>query len=177
MSIPGFKYFFSFSLSVILMLSASAQSNDSLLHHMSGKWENAKAYALKLAELMPEELYDYRPVAEVMSFREQLVHIAGNMHWLSSSYLFVKKETGSLANSNMRKTALIKYVEHAYNQAAVGHFNLNQHQLKERVPFFAGPITRQQILLLMHDHQTHHVGQLIIYLRLNGIKPVDYVGW
>lgn len=41
----------------------------------------------------------------------------------------------------------------------------------------AGPLTRRQILILMHDHQAHHIGQLIVYLRLKGIKPPGYVGW
>jgi uncharacterized damage-inducible protein DinB len=30
---------------------------------------------------------------------------------------------------------------------------------------------------LMHDHHTHHRGQIIVYLRLNGLKPPKYVGW
>ncbi|MEM6517680.1 MAG: DinB family protein, partial [Bacteroidota bacterium] len=27
------------------------------------------------------------------------------------------------------------------------------------------------------DHVTHHRGQATIYLRMNGIKPPDYIGW
>jgi len=54
---------------------------------------------------------------------------------------------------------------------------MNAGQLDEKVKFFAGPMTRRQILILMHDHQTHHLGQLIVYLRLKGIKPPDYIGW
>jgi uncharacterized damage-inducible protein DinB len=54
---------------------------------------------------------------------------------------------------------------------------MNTGQMDEKVKFFAGPITRRQILILMHDHQTHHLGQLIVYLRLKGIKPPDYIGW
>jgi len=50
-------------------------------------------------------------------------------------------------------------------------------QLDRQVKFFAGPMTIRQILLLLHDHQSHHLGQVIVYLRLKGIKPPDYVGW
>jgi len=31
--------------------------------------------------------------------------------------------------------------------------------------------------VLLNDHQTHHRGQLVVYLRLNGIKPPAYIGW
>jgi uncharacterized damage-inducible protein DinB len=63
------------------------------------------------------------------------------------------------------------------NSKAAAFFIINEKQLDEIVPFFAGPKARRQILILMHDHQSHHVGQLIVYLRLNGIKPPAYVGW
>lgn len=60
---------------------------------LARKWNNAKVYALQLAAQMPEEAFEYKPTPEVMSFKEQLLHIAGNMQWLSSSFLFVEKET------------------------------------------------------------------------------------
>ena len=50
-------------------------------------------------------------------------------------------------------------------------------QLEEKVEFFAGPMNKRQILTLLNDHQTHHCGQLIVYLRLKGVKPPDYRGW
>ncbi len=31
-----------------------------------------------------------------------------------------------------------------------------------------------EVLMLAWDHTTHHRGQLIVYLRLKGIKPTDY---
>ncbi|MGX5688737.1 DinB family protein [Arcticibacter tournemirensis] len=48
--------------------------------------------------------------------------------------------------------------------------NVTDDQLDEQVKFFAGPMTRRQILILMHDHKTHHLGQLIVYLRLKWNK-------
>ncbi len=82
-----------FIISFVLLLfygpvKSKAQTNDSLLTQLTRKWVNAKSYALKMGELMPEEFYDFRPVPEEMSFREQLLHIAQNMKWLSSSFLF-----------------------------------------------------------------------------------------
>ncbi len=154
----------------------SAQVNDSLLIQLARKWSHAREYTLKMAELMPEEYFDFKPVPEEMSFKEQLLHIAQNMEWLSTSYLFVKKITSKDAEAK-DKAAVIKILSDAYDMGANAHKNLTSKQLDETVPFFAGPMTRRQILILMHDHQTHHAGQLIVYLRLKGIKPPDYVGW
>ncbi len=160
------------SFSVVL----HAQSNDSLQVQLSRKWENAKAYTLKMADLMPAENYDFRAAAHVMSFKEQLLHIRDNMKWLSSAFLFSQGNKQVSDTATMGKEAIIKVLSHAYDEALTAH-HLNEKQLNEPVPFFAGPMTRRQMLILMHDHQTHHVGQLIVYLRLKGIKPPAYVGW
>jgi uncharacterized damage-inducible protein DinB len=158
-------------------IKLSAQTcNDSLLAQLNRKWTNAKEYALKMAELMPEKYYDFRPVPEEMSFRQQLLHIAENIEWLSSSYLFVE-EKNEIDTAVKSKAAVIKILSDAYDMGAAAHHNLSGKQLDEVVKFFAGPMTRRQILILMHDHQTHHLGQLIVYVRLKGIKPPDYVGW
>ena len=161
------------SFSVVL----HAQSNDSLQVQLSRKWENAKTYTLKMADLMPAENYDFRAVAEVMSFKEQLLHIADNMKWLSSAFLFSQGNKQGADTAKMDKATVMKYISDAYDQGLSVHHMLSQKQLDEVVPFFAGPMTRRQILILMHDHQTHHVGQMIVYLRLKGIKPPAYVGW
>ena len=112
-----------------------------------------------------------------MSFKEQLLHIANNMKWLSAAYLFSQGSKQVSDTATMDKAAVIKVLFNAYDQALSVHHKFSQEQLNEVVPFFAGPMTRRQILILMHDHQTHHVGQLIVYLRLKGIKPPAYVGW
>jgi uncharacterized damage-inducible protein DinB len=134
-------------------------------------------YTLQLAAQMPEEASEYKPTPEVMSFKEQLLHIAGNMQWLSSSFLFVEKGTIKFDTTGLGKEAMLQYISAAYDKAHHAHYNLTEKQLNEVVSFFAGPMTRRQILVLMHDHQTHHAGQLIMYLRMNSIKRVNYVGW
>ena len=48
---------------------------------------NAMDYTTLVAELMPENKYDFRPTKEEMSFGEQIMHMAGNLYWLSSSYV------------------------------------------------------------------------------------------
>ncbi len=161
----------------VLPLFGKAQTNDSLLNQLAEKWRNAKTYTLKIAELMPEEKYDFKPVSSEMSFGEQLIHIANNMNWLSSAYLFGTKLNDTSNAAHLTKNQIIKMLSISYDSTLVDHYRLSSKQLDEKVSFFAGEMSRRQILILMHDHQTHHVGQLIVYLRLNGIKPPDYIGW
>jgi uncharacterized damage-inducible protein DinB len=156
---------------------ATAQGKDSLLTQLERKWSNSKTYTLAIAKLMPEAFYNFKPVSEEMSFREQLLHIAKNMQWLSSSYLLSTEKIQIIDTASTNKASVIKVLSEAYDMAKAAHQKFPLNQLDEAVSFFAGPMTRRQIFILLHDHQTHHVGQIIVYLRLKGIKPPSYVGW
>ena len=171
------KRIFTLMIFLSAICTVKAQSEDSLQVQLARKWVNSKTYALKLAALMPEEDYNFKPSPEEMSFGEQLMHIANNINWLSSSYLLVDTPVKTAELSKLSKAAILIRLADAYDRGLKAHMKINAVQLNENVKFFAGPMTRRQILLLMHDHQTHHLGQLIVYLRLKGIKPPDYIGW
>lgn len=171
------KRIFILMIFLTAVFTVKAQSADSLQVQLARKWVNSKAYALKLAALMPEDGYDFKASPEEMSFREQLLHIADNINWLSSSYLLVEGPAKNTSGGKLTKEDVLKKLGDAYDLGLKAHMKMNVGQLDEKIKFFAGPMTRRQILILMHDHQTHHLGQLIVYLRLKGIKPPDYIGW
>lgn len=171
------KSLFLLLLLLTLIIRSNAQTDDSLLNQLSRKLQNAKSYTLKIATLMPEDGYNFKPVPDEMTFGKQLLHIAQNMNWLTSSYLNGSKQNNKLNNTPVSKQEILNTITEAYDTAIAVHSRLKTQQLDEIVPFFAGPLARRQILILLHDHQAHHVGQLIVYLRLKGIKPPDYVGW
>ncbi|MET3114201.1 putative damage-inducible protein DinB [Pedobacter sp. CG_S7] len=171
------KRIFAILICLCTVHGANAQSTDSLQTQLARKWVNSKIYALNFAALMPEHAYDFKASPEEMTFGEQLLHIADNMNWLSSSYLLIDTVQKREKTAKLSKAEIINIVSDAYDHGLRGHLKMNKDQLDEKVKFFAGPMTRRQLLILMHDHQTHHLGQLIVYLRLKGIKPPDYVGW
>jgi uncharacterized damage-inducible protein DinB len=141
------------------------------------KWQNGLKYTEDVMNTLPDSLWNFKPVKEEMSFREQVLHITQNMYWLSSTYLNgenVGLKIKDEGQSNQEIKA--QYLEIGKYTLGVIR-NLKENELTERVPFFAGNLTRWQIFELMHDHHTHHRGQIIVYLRLNGFKPPKYVGW
>src|SRR6188508_548972 len=164
-------------LSILLFSALTLQGQESLLEDYKFKWKNATEYTLVFARAMPEEEYSFKPAPEEMTFGEQLKHIAGNMVWLSSSYLNGAKTTLDPMNAGTSKKEIIAILEKSFAYAAVTVDHLNEKMLSQNVNFTAGIMTKRRILLLMTDHVTHHRGQLVVYMRLNGIKPPDYVGW
>ena len=142
------------------------------------KLKNAKEYTLKVASLMPSECYSFQPSVDEMSFGKQLLHISENMGWLTSTYL--KSERNPVGKATMKlsqKDSIIAVVNETYDYALQVLEDFPPNQLDDTVSFFAGTLNKLQIINLLSDHQTHHRAQLLVYLRMKGIKPPAYVGW
>jgi uncharacterized damage-inducible protein DinB len=165
-----------FLLLFCLLASQLSSQTHRITEHLE-KWENAQAYTLEVIGLIPDSGYSYQPTADQMTAEEQILHLLKNMNWLVGSYLQGTEtvfDFSSGGNNRTQLTSLAKTIFHNANQALE---QLPEASWDEKVDFFAGPKTRSQIIQLVDDHHTHHRAQLIIYLRLLGIKPPRYVGW
>jgi hypothetical protein len=79
-----------FILTILLFsvpIAGIAQTNQMLIESHMIKFKNAKTYTLSIAEKLNEDKFDFKPVKEEMSFKEQLIHIGENIYWLSSTYI------------------------------------------------------------------------------------------
>lgn len=166
-------------ISALCTICCYAQNDGSLFMKSAiQKLQNGRDYTLKVAALMPAGKYGYKPSPEEMSFGAQLLHLCSNMGWLCSSYLGTEKNPVTADDAKLQTKEEIESVlkkTYAFAISTLEHFDKNK--LAEPVKLFAGPMTRLQIINLLNDHQTHHRAQMLVYLRLNGIKPPDYVGW
>lgn len=165
-----------FVLTIIISASMNAQQETAKGAWLE-KWENSKNYLIAVAEAMPEANYDFKPTERQMSFKEQLIHIKGNMDWLSNTYF---TEDGFERTENelpKTKTETIALITEAFDKAKFIIEKTPDNTLEETVKFFAGPKSKIQILNLLQDHVTHHRGQLLVYLNLNDVEPPKFVGW
>lgn len=162
----------------------SISSQNTFTSDALSKWKGMKSYTLKVAEAMPEDKYNYKPVADVRVFADQLVHMANNIYKLSAMFLRDSKPPVNLklmaekvSKGSFTKAEIITYVTNAFDYGAESMKLLDATQLEEEISFWGGIATKRKIVLLLHDHQTHHRAQMIMYLRLNDITPPSYIGW
>lgn len=156
------------------------QNNELFINSHVEKLNNAKTYTLTLANKLVEEKYNFKPVNEEMSFKEQLVHIGENIFWLSSTY--IKEEPNpskvkKINSSEMNKEQVIQFLSDAYDYGLKAIGELDEKSMSKEFNWNGGKLNKYQFLNLVQDHQSHHVGQLIVYLRLNAIEPPKYIGW
>lgn len=140
----------------------------------------ARDYTVECALAMPEARYGYRPVPDVRTFGQHMVHVAESVRGLYE--VFVESKTG-LGNpvSEAGKEVVRSRAEvvsqlrqsFQYVEAAVG--KLSEFELGQRIGFLGSrQLARWRVLDFILDHTTHHRAQTIVYLRMNGIQPPTY---
>lgn len=165
-------------LAVITFLNVPMASGQSYLIEIQKKWSNSAAYLQEMAEALPDSRYNFKPTTEEMTFSEQLVHIAQNMIHLSQNQLGYKTiEPPIVPDQKSTPSDVRQFLKSAFVFAGKAIAQETKESLNTETSFFAGPKSHRQIINLMNDHVTHHRGQLIVYLRLNGVTPGKYVGW
>ena len=164
-------------LLISILFSLNSFSQNDTIDAFLEKLQNSKTYLVEIAKAMPEEKYAFKPTEREMSFGEQLLHIKGNIDWLSTSYFTDENFDKTKDEKKYSKEEIIVMLEKSFDTSLEIIKNTNPESLNEKVDFFAGPKTKLQILNLIQDHITHHRGQLIVYLNLNKIVPPKYVGW
>ncbi|WP_339709411.1 DinB family protein [uncultured Kriegella sp.] len=171
-------------LTSILLFSAIAsplfaQGNDFIKEYLE-RLENSKKYLILVAETMPEDKYDFKATPGAMSFAENLMHIGWAMDWHSQSLMGGRKARDwntdtELKVDNKSKKEMIETIDRTFDAAIAFISNFDTNKLKERLDYFGADRTKRQVLLLLADHITHHRGQMLVYMRLNGLKPPRYV--
>ncbi len=159
--------------------SSFAQQDDFIKEYLE-RLENSKKYLILVAETMPEENYIYKPTPESMSFAEHLMHIGWAMDWHSQSLMGGRKARDWNTDTELKidsksKKEMISTIERTFDKTSqfISKFDINR--LQERLDYFGSNRTKKQVLLLLADHITHHRAQMLVYMRLNGLKPPRYV--
>jgi uncharacterized damage-inducible protein DinB len=134
-------------------------------------WKTAGTYTIAIAEQMPAEFYGFKPVPEEMSFAEQLVHIAE-----ANGYFFtaITGDKGPQKPAVLDKENVLKFLHASFDWTNAELARVTDEQMHKSYPMEDQQMTGHEALMLAWDHTTHHRGQLIVYLRLKGIKPTDY---
>jgi uncharacterized damage-inducible protein DinB len=169
---PLFLFLFLlFSINSVL----ASGGDDSLKAQMVKDWQRAKNYTRAYLETMPANKYSYRPVDNIRSFAEQMLHLAqGNVFLMSNGSgtprIFPNRnlEKSTTAQS---KDSVMYFVMASYDYCIDAVKNADPSKMDELVKGGPYPETRRAWMLKAFEHQTHHRGQATIYIRLQGIRP------
>ncbi len=141
-------------------------------------WKSVEEDFTSLAQAMPDDKWNFKPsqgaFSNVRTFAEQVKHVAcGNEAWakkLRGEQPPDRCDTGG-PNPAKTKTEILAYLRDTVRMmdAGVAATNMDNLMSPLRGPY-AGD-NRLEVLNAALWHVSDHYGQLVVYLRMNGIVP------
>jgi uncharacterized damage-inducible protein DinB len=134
---------------------------------------NMQDKIMNSADEMPESKYSYRPTKEVRSFAEILIHVADISYILCSN---VKGEaTPGTAAAKGSKAEIKAYLKGAFDYCDGVYSGFTDARLNDPADFWGVKTNKMFVLTQVANHDALHYGNLVTYLRLNGLVPSG--GW
>jgi len=176
---------------LLLGILASAQANNSagkpkeerrtVVQVLDSTITNLESEFVPAADAMPEDKYDFAPTGGefkgVRTFAQQVKHVAAVNYEIGAALLEQKSPVdlnGEAGPANVTsKSDILKYLKESfeYVHKAVATINETNFVGTVRSPFGEGKVSRLGLASSISWHGYDHYGQMVVYLRMNGIVP------
>jgi uncharacterized damage-inducible protein DinB len=151
--------------------SSSLCAEDNIVGPLRTQWGLTKDMVLNLAESIPEAKYDYKPTPEVRTFREQLTHIVSeNMNYVSMAAGDPPPDRPKLEALRGREE-ILKALRDSYAYGEKTLAALTDEKAIEKVNMRGQMVLRWYPVLYDIQDNMDHYGNLVVYVRLNGMVP------
>ena len=142
---------------------------------------NTEEEFVPAAEAMPEAKFSFVPTEGefkgVRTFAQQIKHVAAVNYEVGAAILEEKPpidlngEAGPASITS--KADIIKFLKDSFAYVHKAVATINDTNLTETVrsPFGEGKVTRLGLATAISWHAYDHYGQMVVYLRMNGIVP------
>ena len=128
------------------------------------QWTDIGEKVVKLAEEFPDDKYEFRPVAGVRTFADQLRHVA---FW---NGFVAKSARGEKADGKPNELPKAEYPTKASIVTALKSSLADATALLKNGPATPGP-KLTDLWVSFTEHSGEHYGQMVVYYRLNGLVP------
>jgi uncharacterized damage-inducible protein DinB len=150
-----------------------AQDYDGLWQGYDGEWGHASRQLIALAEAIPAEKFTWRPAEGVRSTSEVCMHIAlANFYLLSVTGPKLPPDIKeNMEKSVTAKADVISWLKRSLEVVKTAHVVVTPEELRRKVKVNGRDATVDGMYLRIIVHANEHMGQLVAYARMNGIKP------
>jgi uncharacterized damage-inducible protein DinB len=161
-----------------ISLTAAPQapaSRGAFLDSFQKHWNTARELALAVADAMPAESYDFKPVPAEMSFGEQMIHIAESSYFYCSYIADAKSPYPEPPkDAKVAKEGAIKDLAASFDYCGKVFEGLDEGKLSQIHTSGKRSSSTIEVMLGAMVHMAHHRGQAEVYLRLKGVTPPQY---
>ena len=159
---------------VICLLAPAAVSlaqQNPLTANNKFMYQGAQQILLRSAELMPEEKYAFKPTDGVRTFGQIVGHAADSQYRFCSIVLGEKNPGLKIEKTKTTKAELVAALKESFAYCNKAYEGLTDVTAAEMVKVFGADMPKLGALTVNQVHSVEHYGNLVVYLRMNGITP------
>ena len=146
-------------------------SSQSVSESLAGLYERTKTFVMASAEMLEEDLYSFRPTDDVRSVGELFAHIANAQYSFCAAAAGERSPaTENFEESRTTKAQLLDALGMGFAYCDAVYAGMTD-EAGARTLSFLGPTTAHGVLAFNAAHNYEHYGNLVTYMRLNGIVP------
>ena len=126
---------------------------------------------VRIAEAMPADKFGYRPTPDVRSFGEIIAHIAGEGRMELEAVAGDQLGTPGRYESLKDRAEIVRALSEFFDYGSTVLANMTDQQVLASVTLRERESPRWVVVVGAIGHNKEHFGNLVTYLRLNGIVP------
>ena len=161
---------------IVFLLAASGAwaqtgAGNPMLESSKVFYSNAKQDILRSADKVPGDKFAFRPTDSVRTMGQIFAHVA------DGQYEFCGAAAGNHDEKNIEQTAktkgdIVAALKAAFAYCDAIYAGMTDTKAAEMIPAFGGiKITRLSMLDFNVSHTMEHYGNLVTYMRIQGIVP------
>jgi DinB family protein len=165
-------------IALLLAVPALAPAQTAAYPDLLADFQRNRSTVLAYIDAMPDSAADFRPTPGVRTFAGQFDHIVSTNLDVAAVALRGLKAAPSLGDSTVylhNKAALRRYAVATYDYFLTSLQQATPAQRKKPVAIYGQPPQPAlRLAALSFEHSVWTLGQLVPYLRLNGVTPPEY---
>jgi uncharacterized damage-inducible protein DinB len=130
-----------------------------------------KANLLKTAEQVPEEKYSYQPTKEVRTTGQLLGHVADAQNYFCAVIAGTPAPYAGAAEKLEGKEAISAALKKSFDTCDSALATVTDADLTKTVKVFDNDVPLSQAITFLTAHNWEHYGNLVTYMRANGMVP------
>jgi uncharacterized damage-inducible protein DinB len=134
-------------------------------------YTNAKQDILRSAQKMPDDKFTFKPTDSVRTYGQVLAHVADGQYEFCGAAAS-KQDQKNLEQTAKTKADIVAALKAAFAYCDAIYAGMTDAKAAEMIPAFGGAeITRLSMLDFNVSHTMEHYGNLVTYMRIQGIVP------
>jgi uncharacterized damage-inducible protein DinB len=127
---------------------------------------------VKAAEQMPEDKYGFQPTKEVRTFGQIVAHVADANNFFCSQVTATPKDySDKIEKTATTKAAIVAALKASYDACGAAYGAVKDADLSRALKIFGNDTNVAGALALNTSHNWEHYGNLVTYMRMNGMVP------